>query len=66
VKQTTSAIKELSAIQNLTAKRENKDGTIQSISFKDINPKDILLVNSGDKIPTDGIIILVKGTLMNP
>jgi Cu+-exporting ATPase len=61
VKQTTSAIKELSAIQNLTAKRENKDGTIQSISFKDINPKDILLVNSGDKIPTDGIIISGEG-----
>ncbi len=63
VKQTTSAIKELSAIQNLTAKRENKDGTIQSISFKDISPNDILLVNSGDKIPTDGIIISGQGYL---
>lgn len=61
VKQTTSAIKELSAIQKLTAKREEKDGSIQNIPFKDILPNDILLVNSGDKIPTDGVIIYGNG-----
>ena len=43
--------------------RENKDGTIQSIPFKDISLNDILLVNSGDKIPTDGIIISGQGYL---
>ncbi|MBL6657041.1 MAG: cadmium-translocating P-type ATPase [Flavobacteriales bacterium] len=61
VKQTTSAIKELSAIQNLTAKKENNDGTIQNIPFNEIQANDILLVNSGDKIPTDGIIISGEG-----
>jgi Cu+-exporting ATPase len=61
VKQTTSAIKELSSIQNLEAKRERKDGSIEIISFKNIIKDDILLVNSGDKVPTDGIIISGEG-----
>jgi len=61
VKQTTTAIKELSSIQKLTAKREEKDGSIQNVSFNDIQPNDILLVNSGDKVPTDGIIISGNG-----
>ena len=61
VKQTTTAIKDLSAIQNLQAKRENKDGTIEKVMFKDISIEDILLVNSGDKVPTDGTIIFGEG-----
>ena len=61
VKQTTSAIKELNAIQDLQAKREKKDGTIEKVSFKDIIKEDVLLVNSGDKVPTDGTIISGEG-----
>ncbi|MGB2457879.1 MAG: heavy metal translocating P-type ATPase, partial [Flavobacteriales bacterium] len=61
VKQTTTAIKELSSIQNLEAKRERKDGSIEIISFKNIIKDDVLLVNSGDKVPTDGIIISGEG-----
>lgn len=61
VKQTTSAIKELTSIQNLEAKREKIDGSIESVSFKDIVKEDVLLVNSGDKVPTDGTIITGEG-----
>ena len=61
VKQTTTAINELKSIQNLEAKRERKDGSIEIISFKNIIKDDVLLVNSGDKVPTDGIIISGKG-----
>tara|TARA_Y100001978_G_scaffold47490_1_gene42505 strand:+ start:12153 stop:14324 length:2172 start_codon:yes stop_codon:yes gene_type:complete len=61
IKQTNSAIKELSSIQKLEAKRERKDGLIEIISFKKIIKNDVLLVNSGDKVPTDGIIISGEG-----
>jgi Cu+-exporting ATPase len=61
VKQTTTAIKELSSIQKLEAKREKNDGSIEIISFKNIIKDDVLLVNSGDKVPTDGIIISGEG-----
>jgi len=61
IKQTNTAIKELSSIQKLEAKRERKDGLIEIISFKKIIKNDVLLVNSGDKVPTDGIIISGEG-----
>ena len=56
VKKTTTAIKDLTAIQKGIAKKEYK-GKIENILFEDIRANDILLVNSGDKIPTDSIII---------
>ena len=56
VKKTTTAIKDLTAIQKGIAKKEHK-GKIENILFEDIRAHDILLVNSGDKIPTDSIII---------
>ena len=61
IKQTNTAIKELSSIQKLETKRERKDGLIEIISFKNIIKNDFLLVNSGDKVPTDGIIISGEG-----
>jgi len=61
VKKTTSAIKELSAIQNLIVKKELKDGTIVDTNYNDIIKGDILLVNSGDKVPTDGKIVSGQG-----
>lgn len=63
VKQTTSAIQELSAMQQLVANRETKDGKIEKVSFNDIVKGDILIVNSGDKIPTDAKIISGEGVL---
>tara|TARA_B100001758_G_C18413386_1_gene617554 strand:+ start:52 stop:1851 length:1800 start_codon:yes stop_codon:yes gene_type:complete len=56
VQKTTTAIKDLTDIQKGFAKREIK-GKIKEIPFEDIKLNDILLVNSGDKIPTDSIII---------
>jgi len=56
VKKTTTAISDLSAIQEVIAKRK-KHGIIEEISFEDIAVNDILIINTGDKIPADGVII---------
>ena len=56
VKKTTTAIGDLSAIQKVIAKKEI-DGKIIELSYEEIKADDILIINSGDKIPTDGIII---------
>ena len=56
VKKTTTAISELSEIQKVIAKKESNNQIIE-IDFDEIKRDDILIVNNGDKIPTDGIII---------
>jgi len=56
VKKTTTAIGDLTAIQKVIAKKEI-EGKITEVNFEDIRVNDILIINSGDKIPTDGIII---------
>ena len=56
VQKTTSAIKDLSSIQEVSAKVE-VNGIIKKVSFENIKVGDIIIVNSGDKIPTDGIIV---------
>ena len=56
VQKTTTAIGDLSSIQEVIAKIE-VNGIIKEVSFDDIKVGDILVVNSGDKIPTDGIIV---------
>ncbi|MEK6615808.1 MAG: cation-translocating P-type ATPase, partial [Bacteroidota bacterium] len=64
VKQTTSAITELSKLQTTIAKKimlHNGKETIQEVSVKDILVGDVLLVNTGDKIPVDGS--LLSGTI---
>jgi Cu+-exporting ATPase len=66
VQQTTTAIKDLAQLQPQTAKKvflflgEEKT---ENINFKEIKPGDILLVNTGDKIPADGEIIWGQGTV---
>jgi Cu+-exporting ATPase len=66
VQQTTTAIKDLAKLQPQTAQKvflflgEEKT---ESINFKEIKPGDILLVNTGDKIPADGEIIWGQGTV---
>jgi len=60
VKQTTSAIGELSKLQITTAKKvEIHDGKemIYEVSSKDILVGDVLLMNTGDKIPVDGFVL---------
>ena len=56
VQKTTTAIEDLLKIQEVIAKRE-KNGKIESIPFNKIQLNDILIVNTGDKIPTDGVIL---------
>ena len=56
VKQTTTAIQELSAIKLGIAKKE-EDGEIKELPFDEIVVNDILIVNEGDKIPVDGAVI---------
>ena len=56
VQKTTTAIGDLSSIQEVVAKIE-VNGVIKEVNFNDIKVNDILIVNSGDKIPTDGIIV---------
>jgi len=60
VKQTTSAIRELSKLQITIAKKvllHNGETIIQEVSSKDILVGDVLLVNTGDKIPVDGSVL---------
>ena len=56
INNTTSSIKELSKMQQTKAKKEI-NGKIEEITFKQTKKGDILIVNSGDLMPTDGIII---------
>lgn len=66
VKQTTTAIKDLSAIQvskaNLVSLQLGKE-VISEINYKDIHVGAILQVNTGDKIPVDGEIIAGDATI---
>jgi Cu+-exporting ATPase len=56
VTQTTSAVKDLVKIQQVTANRVI-NGSIEVISAKDVLAGDTLLVNQGDKIPVDGDVL---------
>ena len=56
IQKTTTAIGDLSSIQEVIAKIE-VNGIIKEVNFDDIKVGDILIVNSGDKIPTDGVIV---------
>lgn len=59
VQRTTTAIKELSALQAQTANRLVQQGnswTIEHIPVSQVEPGDVLQVNEGDKIPVDGKI----------
>lgn len=60
VAKTTSSIAELTALQQVKAKKVEQTGsheTYTEISAEEIQAGDVLLVNSGDTIPTDGQII---------
>jgi len=60
VKQTTTAIGELTKMQPALAKiiiSNNGEEMIREVEVKTVNKEDILLINSGDKIPVDGLII---------
>ncbi|MBK8703829.1 MAG: cadmium-translocating P-type ATPase [Saprospiraceae bacterium] len=56
VEQTTTAIGELTRLQVERARKVMPSGTIVILNREEIQIDDILQVNEGDKIPTDGII----------
>lgn len=56
VTQTTSAVKDLVKIQQVTANRI-VNGQVEVISAKEVRPGDTLQVNTGDKIPVDGEVL---------
>ena len=62
VRQTTTAIRELSAIKKGLAKKE-VDNQIQEVSFDEVKVNDILIINTGDKIPIDGKVIWGSGLI---
>jgi len=54
VTQTTSAVKDLVKIQQVSANKV-VDGQVEVIAAREVRPGDTLLVNTGDKIPVDAI-----------
>ena len=62
VQKTTTSIKELSDIQKTRAKVERNNAIIE-VDFEDILAGDILIVNSGDKIAVDGIVLEGNATV---
>ena len=67
VRKTTSAIESLSQLQPPRATRiiVAADGSerLESVALKDVSVGDILQVNTGDKVPTDSVIIRGAGSL---
>ena len=56
VTQTTSAVKDLVKIQQVSANRVS-DGKTEVISAREVRPGDTLIVNTGDQIPVDGDVL---------
>ena len=68
VKQTTQAVKELQKLQPETAKLvslnfETNEESVEDIHIKQIKRGNVLLVNTGDSIPADGIVVWGGGTV---
>ncbi len=56
ITQTTSAVKDLVKFQQVNANRV-VNGDVEVISAREVRSGDILLVNTGDKIPVDGDVL---------
>lgn len=61
VKKTTSAIGELSKLQNPEARRINADGEVEIIDADQLKIGDLVQLNEGDRIPADGKVKLGDG-----
>lgn len=57
VRQTTTAIEDLSRLQVEKALKVMPSGTIVAVGVEDLMPGDVLQVNEGDKIPADGQVL---------
>src|SRR6201985_2227877 len=62
VTQTTSAVKDLVKIQQVSANRLI-NGEIEVINASEVRPGDTLLVNTGDKVPVDGEMLSGNASL---
>ncbi len=51
-----AAARDLVALQAVTASRICNDGTLHSVSARDINPGDRIMLSPGDRAPVDGVI----------
>ena len=56
VKQTTTAIEELTALQPRNALRITADGSMEMVDRHALRPGDRLQINEGDQVPADGIL----------
>lgn len=56
VARTTNAIGSMLQLQAETALRLTATGTVEEVSIKDLIPGDVVQVNSGDRVPVDGIV----------
>ncbi|MDP5171412.1 MAG: cation-translocating P-type ATPase [Bacteroidia bacterium] len=64
VKRTTTAMRELSALQPQLAIRLMPDGkSVETVPVSQVEPGDVLQVNDGDKIPVDGRIVSGDGAV---
>ncbi len=57
VKQTTTAIEDLTRLQVDWARKIMPSGTVVTIEADEVLPGDWLQVNEGDKIPVDGVVL---------
>lgn len=51
------ALGELIKLMPDTAHKLNQDGSISEVSMQELIPGDLILVKSGEKVPTDGIVV---------
>ncbi|MEK7265507.1 MAG: heavy metal translocating P-type ATPase [Pseudomonadota bacterium] len=51
-----AAARDLLALQAITASRLNADGSLTSVSARDIEAGDLLALAPGDRVPVDGVI----------
>lgn len=57
VSNASNALQKLAELLPESVKRLTKDGKEETVSLKEVNQGDRLIVRSGDKMPTDGVIL---------
>lgn len=57
VSNASNALQKLAELLPESVKRLTKDGKKETVSLKEVNEGDRLIVRSGDKMPTDGVIL---------
>lgn len=63
LKKTTSAIEELNFLRPSIAHKIDEQNNVFDIDISEVSLNDILLVNIGEKVPTDGVIVSGEGEL---